>query len=56
MLETDCPYLAPQPFRGKRNEPALLRAALDFAAGLFGVPAAFLDEKTEENARAFFGI
>lgn len=56
MLETDCPYLAPQPFRGKRNEPALLRATLDFAAGLFGVPAAFLDEKTEENARAFFGI
>lgn len=56
MLETDCPYLAPQPFRGKRNEPALLRATLDFAAGLFGVPAAFLDEKTEENTRAFFGI
>lgn len=56
MLETDCPYLAPIPHRGKRNEPALLAVTAKFAAELFGVPAEILAEKTDANTRAFFGI
>lgn len=56
MLETDCPYLAPQGFRGKRNEPAYLRATAEFAAELFGVPAETIFEKTAAVTREFFAL
>lgn len=56
MLETDCPYLAPQGFRGRRNEPAFLRATADFAAALFGVPAEEIEARTDANAAEFFGF
>lgn len=56
MLETDCPYLAPQKFRGRRNEPAFLRETAAFAAALFGVPEEELAEKTSAAARAFFEL
>lgn len=56
MFETDCPYLAPVPQRGKRNEPAFLALTAKFAAELFGVSADFLAEKTEANTCSFFGI
>lgn len=56
MLETDCPYLAPIPHRGKRNEPALMAQTAKFAAELFGVPAESIAAQTEANTRRFFGI
>lgn len=56
MLETDCPYLAPSKLRGRRNEPAYLRATLEFAAELFGVPVGELDALTAENTRDFFRL
>jgi TatD DNase family protein len=56
MIETDAPYLAPAPHRGKPNEPSYLRHTADFAAGLFGVSAGELAEITTANARRFFGI
>jgi TatD DNase family protein len=56
MLETDAPYLAPLPHRGKPNEPAYLRHTADFCAGVFGVSAAELAEVTTVNAREFFGL
>lgn len=56
MLETDCPYLAPTKFRGKRNEPAYLRKTAEFAAALFGVSAEALAEKTTAAVRGFFGF
>jgi TatD DNase family protein len=56
MLETDAPYLAPLPHRGKPNEPAYLRHTADFCAGIFGVSAAELAEVTTANAREFFGL
>ena len=54
MLETDCPYLAPMPHRGKRNEPAYVRLTAEFVAGLRGVSLEKLAEQTEATARAFF--
>jgi TatD DNase family protein len=56
MIETDAPYLTPEPHRGKRNEPAFLRSTAEYAARLFGVTLEELAEKTRENARQFYGI
>jgi TatD DNase family protein len=54
MLETDCPYLAPMPHRGKRNEPAHVRLTAEFVAGLRGVSLEELAGQTEATASAFF--
>ncbi|MDR2844718.1 MAG: TatD family hydrolase [Puniceicoccales bacterium] len=56
MLETDAPYLAPQPVRGKPNEPAHLRHTAEAATALFGVSLEALTDITTANARAFFGL
>jgi TatD DNase family protein len=54
MVETDCPYLAPAPDRGKRCEPAHTRRVADFIAGLRGESVETLAARTTETARAFF--
>lgn len=54
MVETDCPYLAPVPHRGKRCEPAYSRLVLEYVAGLRGVPPAELAAQTEDTANRFF--
>ena len=54
MVETDCPYLAPVPFRGKRCEPAHTRTTAEFIAGLRGEPLATLAARTTATADAFF--
>jgi TatD DNase family protein len=56
MLETDSPYLAPVPFRGKRNEPAHVARVLEVAAELRGEDPGVLADTTTENARRFFGL
>jgi TatD DNase family protein len=56
MLETDAPYLAPVPQRGKENEPAFLRHTAEYAAGLFGVSFEELSERSTANARRFYGL
>lgn len=56
MIETDSPYLAPEPRRGKVNEPAFLRYLGQFASRLFDVSEDFLAEKTFENTCDFYGI
>jgi len=56
LLETDCPYLAPVPKRGKRNEPAYVRFTLDAVAQRRNVAARKLEEITDRNAQTFFGI
>ncbi len=57
MLETDAPYLTPQPHRGKPNEPAYVRHTADYAAAeIFGVASDELAKMTTANARRFFGI
>lgn len=54
MVETDCPYLAPMPYRGKRNEPSYVAHTAAFIAGLRGVDADALGERMSETARKFF--
>jgi len=56
MLETDAPFLAPVPHRGKSNEPAFVRHIAEFAAELFGVPYDDLAATTTANARAFYRL
>ncbi len=56
LLETDAPYLAPVPFRGKRNQPAWLPRIAECVAGLRGCPMEQLARQTTNNARRFFGV
>jgi TatD DNase family protein len=56
LVETDCPYLAPQPWRGKRNEPAYVMETARCLAGIRGVAAGEMERLTEENARRLFGL
>ncbi len=55
LFETDAPYLAPVPFRGKRNDPAKVCAVIDYAAGLLGIPAETLSEQANRNFFRLFG-
>ena len=55
LIETDCPYLAPIPHRGKRNEPAYARIVAEEAAKIKGISLEELAEATTRNARALFG-
>jgi len=54
MVETDCPYLAPIPFRGKRCEPAHTRLVAEKIAALRGEPLEKVAEQTTANAHNFF--
>jgi TatD DNase family protein len=54
MVETDCPYLAPVPFRGKRCEPAHTRIVAETIAAARGVPFQEIAEATTETAESFF--
>jgi TatD DNase family protein len=54
MVETDCPYLAPTPFRGKRCEPAHTRLVAESIATARGIPPEELAETTTETATQFF--
>jgi len=56
MVETDAPYLAPEPYRGKRNEPAYVRRTLEVLSKLRGVEAERLAGITSENARRLFRL
>ncbi|MEM1442689.1 MAG: TatD family hydrolase [Verrucomicrobiota bacterium] len=54
MVETDSPYLAPVPFRGKRCEPAMVRHTASCLGGLHGLSDREIAEITTRNARNFF--
>jgi len=54
MVETDCPYLAPVPFRGKRCEPAHTRIVAETIAAARSVPLQEIAEATTETAENFF--
>jgi TatD DNase family protein len=56
LVETDCPYLAPQAVRGKRNEPAYVAHTAALLASVKGVPVAALEDCTTQNARKLFGL
>lgn len=54
LVETDSPFLAPVPFRGKRNEPLHVRQVVDVLATVYGVSAADLASATSANFHALF--
>jgi TatD DNase family protein len=56
VLETDCPFLAPVPYRGKRNEPAYLPLVLHRVAALMGRTPEEVAEATTRNAKELFGV
>ena len=56
MLETDCPYLAPEPMRGKRNSSLFLPYIAEKIAGARGMSAEETAALTMENGKRFFGI
>lgn len=56
MVETDAPYLAPVPHRGKRNEPAYVVEVAKCVAKVKGVSSEEVDRVTTENAVGFFGL
>jgi TatD DNase family protein len=56
LLETDCPYLTPEPHRGERNEPAFVRHTAEKVASLRGLSFDDVARITSVNARHLFGI
>ncbi len=56
LIETDCPFLAPTPKRGKRNEPSFVRYVAEFLAELRRVPLESLAQQTTENACRLFQL
>lgn len=55
LIETDSPYLAPMPYRGKSNHPAWVRHVAECLAEVRGVPLDTLARQTSENYRRLFG-
>jgi TatD DNase family protein len=55
MIETDCPYLAPVPFRGRRNDPGYVGEVAEKIAQIRGIPRERVEEMTYRNAAALFG-
>lgn len=56
LVETDCPYLTPEPHRGKRNEPLYVRYVASTIAELKGITFEEVARRTKENAIRFFEI
>ena len=56
VLETDCPYMAPEPFRGKRNDPGCLYRMAEKLAELRGVSVEEIHRITMENGRRLYNI
>ncbi|HWC05013.1 MAG TPA: TatD family hydrolase [Methylomirabilota bacterium] len=56
VVETDCPYLPPQPWRGRRNEPAYLPVTVARVAELLGVPVTTVASATTANAATLLAL
>ena len=56
LIETDCPYMAPEPFRGRRNDPSLVPYVAARIAELRGLTPEEVGRATFENARRLFRI
>ncbi|MHB9097529.1 MAG: TatD family hydrolase, partial [Syntrophales bacterium] len=56
LIETDAPYLSPEPYRGKRNEPAYVVETARRLAEIRGMAAGEMERMTAANARRLFGI
>ena len=56
VIETDCPYLAPVPYRGKRNDSTLLKLVIEEIAALRGMTTEEIEQLTYENARSLYKL
>ena len=56
VIETDCPYLTPVPYRGKRNEPSYVSLVADKIGQIRGMPGDSVGEQTAENALRLFRL
>jgi TatD DNase family protein len=56
MSETDCPYVAPVPYRGKRNEPLYVKEVVNKIAEIKGLPGSTVEEALVGNAKRVFGL
>ncbi len=56
VLETDAPYLAPVPFRGKRNESSYLHLVAEKLAGIYQIPVEEIAAVTTQNSKEVFGV
>lgn len=56
MLETDCPYMAPEPFRGQRCDSSMIEKTAEKAAEIFGTSTEEILNITMDNAKKFYGI
>lgn len=56
LIETDCPFLTPQPYRGKRNEPSNVSFVAEKIGEIRGVPTDVVAEHTTANAVQLFGL
>ena len=56
LLETDSPFLAPEPVRGSKNEPKNVRIVAEFVASLRNLSPEHIAQETSENAERLFGI
>ncbi len=56
LIETDCPYLTPEPFRGRRNEPKYVAYTAEVIAEIKGISIEELVEATSRNTKNVFGI
>jgi len=56
LIETDSPYLTPHPYRGRRNDPGMVRLVAERIAEIRGIDAETLAEATRKNACRLFGI
>jgi TatD DNase family protein len=56
LLETDCPYMTPEPNRGKRNEPKYIKYTAENIANLRGISLEELTDATDENTKKFYRL
>ena len=56
LIETDCPFLTPVPYRGKRNEPAFVEHTARYLADFYGISLEELARQTSSNFIDFFGL
>ena len=56
LIETDCPFLTPVPFRGKRNEPSFVVHTAKFLADFYGIELEKLARQTTQNFLEFFRL
>lgn len=56
LIETDCPFMTPEPFRGRRNEPVLVKYVAERIAEIKNLSVERVGEITTRNARELFGI